>query len=154
MSKETTNPTKSLEQAAEEYKPFKEIVGIAIGRASVCWDELPHGIFDSTRASELVDEIVSAYDQLASELAEARAEIESLKKERTAYRTINAIAGDISEKVELHDEIEVRDQIISIYEKALKEISSFAFRPKGIIGSLDIMIVAAKSLDEAERLKK
>lgn len=40
-------------------KQFRELVGIAIGEASMCWSEIPSGIFDSTRASLLVDRIVN-----------------------------------------------------------------------------------------------
>ncbi len=50
-----------------DQKPFRELVGLAIGRASVCWDELPSGVFDSTTASTLVDKIVAAYDQVVKE---------------------------------------------------------------------------------------
>lgn len=39
---------------------FREIVGIAIGRASVCWSELPSGVFDSSTARELINEICDA----------------------------------------------------------------------------------------------
>lgn len=37
---------------------FEELVGVCIGRASVCWSELPKGVFDSAEAKKLVDEIV------------------------------------------------------------------------------------------------
>jgi hypothetical protein len=40
---------------------FKELVGIAIGEASMCWSEPPTGIFDSGRASDIVDRIVNEF---------------------------------------------------------------------------------------------
>ena len=40
---------------------FRELVGIAIGEASMCWSEVPSGVFDSTKAKELVDRIVAAF---------------------------------------------------------------------------------------------
>jgi hypothetical protein len=40
---------------------FRELVGIAIGEASMCWSEIPKGVFDSTKASELADRIVAAF---------------------------------------------------------------------------------------------
>ena len=43
---------------------FRELVGIAIGRASMCWSETPKGTFDSTTACKLVDEIVEAAKKL------------------------------------------------------------------------------------------
>jgi hypothetical protein len=39
---------------------FKELVGMSIGRASMCWSEAPKGVFDSTTASQLVDRILEA----------------------------------------------------------------------------------------------
>lgn len=42
---------------------FREIVGQAIGEASMCWSETPTGVFDSTRASLLVDKILAHVDR-------------------------------------------------------------------------------------------
>lgn len=39
---------------------FRELVGEAIGEASVCWSETPNGEFDSAKAEELVDRICDA----------------------------------------------------------------------------------------------
>lgn len=47
-----------------DSKPFREIVGEAIGEASTCWLPRPTGVFDSTRASALVDRIERAAEQL------------------------------------------------------------------------------------------
>jgi hypothetical protein len=49
---------------------FVEIVGVAIGEASMCWSETPKGVFDSSRASDIVDRIVSAHESALRELAE------------------------------------------------------------------------------------
>lgn len=38
---------------------LREIVGQAIGEASMCWSEAPQGVFDSTRARAIVDRVVS-----------------------------------------------------------------------------------------------
>lgn len=46
-------------------KSFKEIVGEAIGEASMCWSEAPCGVFDSTRASALADKVVNYYNRKA-----------------------------------------------------------------------------------------
>ncbi len=48
-------------------KNFKEAVGQAIGEASMCWSETPKGVFDSTRASNIVDEILNYLDELSIE---------------------------------------------------------------------------------------
>ena len=36
---------------------IKEEIGIAIGEASMCWDEVPTGIFDASRAGKIVDRL-------------------------------------------------------------------------------------------------
>lgn len=40
-------------------REFRELIGIAIGEASMCWTETPQGVFDSTRASAIVDRILA-----------------------------------------------------------------------------------------------
>jgi len=44
-----------------EPKSFRNIVGEAIGEASMCWLETPTGVFDSDRASRIVDKIFDAF---------------------------------------------------------------------------------------------
>lgn len=39
---------------------FRRIVAISIGEASMLWSEIPSGVFDDTKASELIDVIVRA----------------------------------------------------------------------------------------------
>ena len=36
----------------------KQSIGEAIGEASMCWSETPSGVFDSTRASAIVDRLI------------------------------------------------------------------------------------------------
>lgn len=36
---------------------LREKIGIAIGEASMCWSELPTGVFDSERATRIVEEL-------------------------------------------------------------------------------------------------
>lgn len=43
-------------------KNFKRIVGEAIGEASMCWSEIPKGVFDSEHASRIIDKIVEAHN--------------------------------------------------------------------------------------------
>lgn len=37
----------------------RERIGQIIGEASMCWSETPTGIFDSQKASELLDEVMA-----------------------------------------------------------------------------------------------
>lgn len=45
----------------EDKRTFRQTVGECIGGASMCWSETPKGVFDSTRASKLCDEIFDAF---------------------------------------------------------------------------------------------
>ena len=38
---------------------LKKVIGEAIGEASMCWSETPSGVFDSSKASEIVDKVVN-----------------------------------------------------------------------------------------------
>ena len=42
---------------------LREIIFISLGRASMCWSEIPRGVFDSTTAAELGEEIVKAIEE-------------------------------------------------------------------------------------------
>jgi hypothetical protein len=42
---------------------LREIIFISLGRASMCWSEVPRGVFDSTTAAELGEEIVKAIEE-------------------------------------------------------------------------------------------
>lgn len=44
---------------AEIPETFKELVGQSIGEASMCWSEAPKGVFESDRASKIVDKIIA-----------------------------------------------------------------------------------------------
>jgi len=44
-----------------------ELVYINLGRASMCWSEIPRGVFDSTKAAELGKEIMEAIEKYIEE---------------------------------------------------------------------------------------
>jgi hypothetical protein len=44
-----------------------ELVYINLGRASMCWSDIPKGVFDSTKAAELVKEIMEAVEKYIEE---------------------------------------------------------------------------------------
>jgi hypothetical protein len=46
---------------------LEELIFTALGEASMCWTETPHGIFDSTRAKEIGDKLVIDILQLSKE---------------------------------------------------------------------------------------
>lgn len=43
-----------------DKKSFRELVGESIGEASMAWSSKPKGVFDSAKASELIDRICAA----------------------------------------------------------------------------------------------
>jgi hypothetical protein len=43
---------------------FKELLFQGLGEASMCWSEIPSGVFNSTRAKEIGDEICAEHDKL------------------------------------------------------------------------------------------
>jgi len=44
-----------------------ELVYINLGRASMCWSDIPSGVFDSTKAAELGKEIMDAIEKYVEE---------------------------------------------------------------------------------------
>lgn len=44
-----------------DHKAIAQVVGEAVGEASMCWSEPPTGEFDSTRASRVVDRILASF---------------------------------------------------------------------------------------------
>ncbi|MCK9570862.1 hypothetical protein M0R72_18070 [Candidatus Pacearchaeota archaeon] len=113
---------------------LKELVYQAIGQASMCWDEIPKGIFDSTAASNVAETLCKQIEELHSnsprkplEVAEARRFlIEALKEDQgfyQAYKTNIAIC--------FQDE----------YAKAMGSSGSKA------IGAIDIPSIADKAAE-------
>lgn len=41
------------------YEALRQRIGEIIGEASMCWSEAPKGVFNSDKAKELVDEIMT-----------------------------------------------------------------------------------------------
>lgn len=58
---------------------FRTIVGEAIGEASMCWSETPKGVFDSTRASQIVDRICAAVERRAHLESIIRGHMEAMR---------------------------------------------------------------------------
>ena len=44
-----------------DFEQMKEIIGQSIGEASMCWDEIPKGVFDSTRANKILNTLLKLY---------------------------------------------------------------------------------------------
>lgn len=50
-----------------DKEKLTELVYINLGRASMCWSDIPSGVFDSTRAAELGKEIIEAVERYIGE---------------------------------------------------------------------------------------
>lgn len=65
-----------------ERATLKEKIGIAIGEASMCWDPLPSGVFDSTDAirisKELESDVFAVIDRLPKVCEALRIAMEAL----------------------------------------------------------------------------
>lgn len=49
--------------AWEADTPIQEVIGNAMGAASMCWTPVPAGVFDSERASDLMKQVLSWLDE-------------------------------------------------------------------------------------------
>ncbi len=84
---------------------LKQIIGEAIGQASMCWKPYPTGNFDSTRAAEICDGVIG----LIRAASTPSAEVQALRDKVERYEE-----RDLDVWVKLHDEL--FDQV-----KALRE---------------------------------
>lgn len=72
---------------------FKELAMQNIGAASMCWSETPSGVFETSRAEVLANEIIQAHD---AEVGIMSSEIQTLKADKSelvaALEKIGAVA--------------------------------------------------------------
>ena len=79
---------------------FRRILGEAIGEASMCWSEPPNGVFESTRASEIVDRILDAFHLEAGMGVTRYFEImQSLGKHKEIISEMMEALGNIENKL-------------------------------------------------------
>ena len=72
-----------------------ELVYINLGRASMCWSEIPRGVFDSTKAAELGQEIMDAIEKYVEEDKEPGGSgslADYLKDEIAKYKDVPTVA--------------------------------------------------------------
>jgi hypothetical protein len=53
----------------KEGSDLREQVFLALGEASMCWSEIPQGVFDSVRASEIGEQLLVAIEAYKSKIA-------------------------------------------------------------------------------------
>ena len=113
-----------------------ELVYINLGRASMCWSEIPKGVFDSTTAAELGKEIMDAIEEYTN-------------KKPSYYTSRNITVEDIHQihremlENERNEEMERKyiaaiDQIIANRDyTGQDDDNNPTFRYKGIYYTLD-----------------
>jgi hypothetical protein len=126
-----------------------ELVYINLGRASMCWSEIPKGVFDSTKAAELGKEIMDAIEKyiedqepgwkdpmiehLENEEKESewqrRRRLEVMKEAKMNpnpdhYASRNITVGEIHQIYKEMMESEKQNEIILDQENAIKTIRS------------------------------
>lgn len=60
------NGTQEGPEAPGEADPLATLLGEAVGRASMCWDPTPEGVFHSESASAIVDDLLDALRPMAA----------------------------------------------------------------------------------------
>jgi hypothetical protein len=58
----------AVRSAVAAIEGRREAVGMAVGAATMCWDPIPAGVFDSTEAARIVDEIMAGLVDSVSRL--------------------------------------------------------------------------------------
>lgn len=68
---------------SKELDWFRAKVGTTIGEASMCWSEIPHGVFNSTKAQLLSERLLNDYEALLIKISLLKQDYESLKRSRS-----------------------------------------------------------------------
>lgn len=115
----------------EEPKTLKTKVFEALGEVSMCWSETPKGIFDSTNAERIGNELIKEIDSYVNNL----------------YSKSNLIDKNISVKqaVEILCNALREDKNKELFYKCFDEEYKLQFNSKPIIHSKEIALEAAKN---------
>lgn len=97
-----------------------ELVYINLGRASMCWSDIPSGVFDSTKAAELGKEIMDAIEKYVEE------DKEEQKKHIVDIMEADERDGLYREEKESEWQRRRRLEVIREAKKKEKEEKSFA----------------------------
>lgn len=63
----------------EENEKLRELVFMAIGEASMCWSEVPSGIFESTRAKKIGDKLIEGISRHPATLEPLAVALQALR---------------------------------------------------------------------------
>lgn len=92
-----------------------------------------------------LDSAIEGMREYAKRLADAEFEIRSLKHERTAYRTFEAIAGDCKEKADLQDQIDLLEKA------AIEAANRYEYVGNQFIGPLAEALVKLTVLRQSQK---
>lgn len=101
--------TDSLEaRRAALVEEVREVVGNAMGFASLCWEPTPTGVFDSERAAQEVEDatwlIVRGFEESRPPV-DVEAALDGLTRYDTDWENGNSIAAKDYGKYVLHSEV-------------------------------------------------
>jgi len=98
---------------------LKEVIRMGVGRASLCWEPRPEGIFDTTEAEKTVDEIYEMVIKIIGEKSK-------LSKQAKLIEGIRTVLGRMKKQKEGADSGEMWfvDLAIEALEQADKIINS------------------------------
>lgn len=92
-------PTFETTQCTFESDKWREELGEIIGEASMCWKEIPTGVFDSDRAVKLIDRLESL---LSEERNKAKEELMSERSNGWKSDIRNEVLEEVKKEVERH----------------------------------------------------
>jgi hypothetical protein len=113
--------------------PLEEIIGNAVGAASTCWKHVEKaGVFQSERASQIVDEVVANIRKKLFFDGETKPE-----KPNLGYATTR----------ELLEEIKARGEILAAVGEYSEEMGDMAIGAANLLESLPWMMLDYKTVD-------
>lgn len=97
-----------MSEAVRPQSPYlhtlREAVGIAIGEASMCWEQTPAGVFDSSRALDVANRLC---ERIEGETADLRRKYDAAIRFIQKWSEFN-IEGDPDEQDEFDAELQAQ----------------------------------------------
>jgi len=90
------NPARMSEELKKEYRGK---IGELVGEASMCWTELPQGVFESERAKRIVDDIMLILAKQQEEFVRIVERVEKVNDSNGRYNACQEILADIKSKL-------------------------------------------------------
>lgn len=117
---------------SDELKTF---IGEKMGEATMCWEPIPSGVFDSQRATKILDEVYSAVEQHIQQV-ELAARKDELHKIGESFLTTKGLMWIIARNQELKEQLKTQQDTIGQKEDSMcMACSGSGIGPSGDTGS-------------------